>query len=82
MAVEEIITEPFTAGTDFLALIGKIGLWLQAIGIIIIIWLILNIINWFINHRRLKMVYTLKEDVVRIEEKIDKILKAVEKKKN
>ncbi|MBI2451969.1 hypothetical protein HYV50_02715 [Candidatus Pacearchaeota archaeon] len=82
MAIEEVVPGPFVAGTDLLALVGKIGLWLQAIGIIIIIWLILHIINWIINHKRLKMVYTLKNDVVRIEEKIDRILKTVEKKKN
>ncbi|MEK6800609.1 MAG: hypothetical protein AABY10_06550 [Nanoarchaeota archaeon] len=62
-----------TAG-DAIKLLGKIGLWLQAIGVVIILWTILHIVNWFLNRKRLKEIYSIKEDIKRIEEKIDKIL--------
>ncbi len=62
-----------TAG-NAVELVGKIGLWLQAIGLIIIIWTVLHIVNWFLNRKRLKEIYTIKEDISRIEGKIDKLL--------
>lgn len=64
------------AGTS-LSLLGKIGyvaLWLQALGVILIIWLIVQAISFYYNWKRMKEVYQIKDDMRRVERKIDKIL--------
>jgi hypothetical protein len=60
---------------DVLAELGKVGLWLQAVGVIVILWIIFQIIAWKYNRKRMKEVYSMKEDVKRIESKIDRLLK-------
>jgi len=70
MAIEEISSIP----ASLVASLGKIDLWLQAVGIIVIIWIIFYIVDLFINVRRMKEVYRIKDDMKRIERKIDRIL--------
>ena len=70
MAIEEISN----ISASLVASLGKIGLWLQAVGIIVIIWIIFYIVDLFINVRRIKEVYRIKDDMKRIERKIDRIL--------
>ena len=70
MAIEEISN----ISASLVASLGKIGLWLQAVGIIVIIWIIFYIVDLFINVRRMKEVYRIKDDMKRIERKIDKVL--------
>jgi purine-cytosine permease-like protein len=67
MVVEEV-------GTVIVAL-GKIGLWIQALGIVVVLWIIFQLINFFINRRRMKEIYTIKDDMKRMENKLDKLLK-------
>ena len=85
MAVEEIInvlsTTPEIAA-DIVRLMGQIGLWLKAIGVIVIIWLIVHIVSLFFNTKRMREIKVIKQDITRIEEKIDKILSNQEKKKS
>ena len=61
--------------SNLLTSIGDIGLWLQAIGIIAILWVVLSIINWIINSRRLRLLSKITEDMKRIEGKIDRLAK-------
>jgi hypothetical protein len=64
MVVGDVITE-----------IGKIGLWLKTAGIIFILWIIFQVVNFIINRKRMKEIYNIKGDMRRIEKKIDGILK-------
>ncbi|MBU0907185.1 MAG: hypothetical protein KKD18_06685 [Nanoarchaeota archaeon] len=61
--------------SDVVLQLGSIGLWLQTIGVVIIIWIALQITNWIINRKRLKRLDELSERIDRIEKKIDKVLK-------
>lgn len=67
MVVEEV-------GTIIVAL-GKIGLWIQALGIVVVLWIVFQLVNFFINRRRMKEIYTIKDDMRRMEGKLDKLLK-------
>jgi len=67
MVVEEV-------GTIIVTL-GKIGLWIQALGIVVVLWIIFQLFNFFINRRRMKEIYTIKEDMRRMENKLDRLLK-------
>ena len=64
MVLGEVITE-----------VGQIGLWLQALGIVVVLAIVFQIISFFYNRKRMKEVHQIKQDMVRIEGKIDKIIK-------
>ena len=63
MVIGEVITE-----------IGQIGLWLQALGIVIVLAVVFQIISFFYNRKRMKELEVIKEDMRRIEGKIDVIV--------
>ena len=54
--------------------VGQIALWMQALGLVIVIYLIFQTVSLVLNWRRMKEVYKIKEDMKRIENKIDKML--------
>ncbi len=66
MAVEEVVGNLVTE-------LGKIGLWVQALGLIIIFWIIFQIVNLIVNRKKRKTLYGIREDLKRIEGKIDKL---------
>ena len=59
---------------DLVIQLGRIGLWLSAVGAIVILWLIFQITNFFINRKRMKAIYHIKIDMKRMEDKLDKLL--------
>lgn len=69
-----VIEDVSAALSNLVTSLGKIGIWLQAVGIIVIIYIALSLVDIWINRRRMKEVYKIKEDMKRIERKIDKIL--------
>jgi len=54
--------------------LGEIGLWLQAVGIIVVLWIIFQLIVLYFNTKRMREVGKIREDMKRIERKIDRIL--------
>ena len=75
MAIEEVFNNSPETAIEIAKFIGSIALWLKAIGIFAVVLLILYIVNWFINRRKLKAIYSIKEDLQRIEKKIDGLSK-------
>ncbi|HLD55470.1 MAG TPA: hypothetical protein VJB35_04385 [Candidatus Nanoarchaeia archaeon] len=69
MVVEEVAN----LSTDVLLELGKIGLWLQTLGVIILFWLIVQIITLIMNRKKRKTIDSMKEDLIRIEKKLDKL---------
>ncbi|MBX4196392.1 hypothetical protein KW805_02275 [Candidatus Pacearchaeota archaeon] len=63
--------------TTLISDVGRVGLWLQALGIAIVAAFIFDVIAFFYNRKRMQEVYRIKEDMKRIESKIDKIMKKV-----
>jgi len=68
MAIEELPVEIINS-------IGAIGLWLKAIGIVVIAWIIIQIVNLFLNRKKIMKLNSIQSDLERIEKKIDKIKK-------
>jgi len=62
------------ASLNLLSQLGYVALWLQALGIILIVWLIVQIAGFYYNWKRMKEVLQIKEDMKRIEGKINRIL--------
>lgn len=69
------------ASKDLISDLGRIGLWMQTLGIVIILWMIFEFIAFLMNRKRLAEVYRIKQDMARIEGKIDEILQKKGKKK-
>ncbi len=57
--------------------IGNIGLWLHALGISIVLWIIIQIILIIQNRVKRKTINKIREDLSRIEKKIDKLSKKI-----
>lgn len=70
----EINASDFTeVSTGLIHQVGRIGLWLQALGIIVILWIIFQVVTLIINRKRNKEIYLLKDNIARIEKKIDSL---------
>lgn len=68
----EIVNEEIV---NLLAKIGTLGSWLQAIGIVILLTIIFQIITFILNKKKLKELEKIRENLSRVENKLDKILK-------
>ncbi len=71
MVVNEVIN---TSGTILLRL-GEIGLWVQALGIAVVLWIVFQIIGFILNSRRMREIYEIRKDMKRMESKLDKLMK-------
>ena len=68
-----VVGEVVDLSGSILLELGKIGLWLQTLGVIILFWLIVQIITLIMNRKKRKAIYSMKEDLIRIEKKLDKL---------
>jgi biopolymer transport protein ExbB/TolQ len=55
--------------------VGNMALWLQGLGIIIVLWIVFQLVSLYLNRKKVKEIYKIKDDIKRIEGKIDKIIK-------
>ena len=60
---------------DVVTEIGKIGLWLKTAGIIFVLWIVFQVVNFIINRKRIKAIYNIKEYMSKMDKKLDKLLK-------
>ena len=60
---------------DLIIQLGNIGKWVQAVGLVIILWIIFQIIILINNRIRRKQLYKIEERLNNIEKKLDKALK-------
>lgn len=74
MAAEEVINGTNLAGS-VLTELGYIGNWLQALGILVIVWIVMQAVTYYFNRKRLKVLYRLTDRLDQLEKKIDAVLK-------
>ena len=58
--------------------IGQVGLWLQALGVVIVLVIIFDVISFVYNKKKLRQLETIKKNMSRIEKKIDKVVRQTE----
>jgi hypothetical protein len=76
MAVEGVINA--TSDTiigNLIVEVGKLGLWIRGIGIVIILWIVFQIINLINNRVNRKRISALRDEVGKMNKKIDKLLR-------
>ncbi len=60
---------------------GRIAQGLQALGIIILLWLGFQIVNFILHRKRTNAVYDFKKDISEIKLKLNKIERLIKKQK-
>ncbi|HLC31922.1 MAG TPA: hypothetical protein VJK51_04595 [Candidatus Nanoarchaeia archaeon] len=70
MVVGEVVG---TSG-DILKELGSVGRWLQAVGVVVVLWVVFELFSFIINWKRWKVLRTYQKDIKRIERKLDKVL--------
>jgi len=75
MAIHEVVNASTVAVTDVVLEVGRIALWMQTLGVLIILWIVFQVIALIVNRKKRKALYALQEDMKRIERKLDKVLK-------
>ena len=71
MAIVEDVT---TVSASLIEQVGQIGLWLKTLGVIVILWIIFQSVQFYFNLKRLKEIHLIKQHMVVMEKKLDKIL--------
>lgn len=67
MVVEEVAT--------LISQVGNVVLWLKAVGLLLILYITVEAITFYLNIRRYRELLKIKDDMVRIEKKIDALKK-------
>ena len=60
---------------DVVVQLGQIGLWVQAVGLVVILWIIVEAITLYYNRKRRLLLMNIDERLKRVEKKIDLIKK-------
>lgn len=75
------MVDAINTSAEVIAEIGSIGRWIEAIGVVIFLWIGFQLFNLFLNWRRKKKLTTIRDDLERIENKLDRVLKDKKKAK-
>ncbi len=76
-AVEGVLSSSQVVLYEAVGELSKTLRWLEAVGVVVLLWLVFQTINLIINRKKRKAIYSIKEDVKRIEKKLDKVLRKV-----
>lgn len=60
---------------DVILQLGQIGLWVQAVGLVIVIWIIVQAITMYYNRKRRLLLTEINDRLKRIESKVEKLIK-------
>lgn len=73
MAVGEVINTTSELMPEILFEIGELATWLQAIGVVILLWIIFNVVYLLISLKKNKYLKQIQKDIKRLERKINKL---------
>lgn len=65
---------------DVFIQLGTIGKWIQAIGLLVVLWIVFHVITLIMNRKKRKAIYSLVEKTDSIEKKVDMLIKMQKKK--
>ena len=60
---------------DLVLQVGQIGLWVQAVGLVVVLWIIVETITLYYNRKRRLLLIDINERLKRIERKLDLLKK-------
>ena len=59
---------------DIAVELGRLGLWIQAVGLIVVIWIIIQTVTLYFNRKRRKLLENINRRLMSVEKKIDSLL--------
>ena len=75
MPTGEVISISTESATQLAESLGSIGQWLQAIGVLALIWIIFQIISFIISRKRTKILEKIQNDLHKIEKQFERLKK-------
>ena len=75
MGAEEIINVSTELMPEILLELGQLGVWLQAIGAIALLWLIFQVVSLIIRVRQNKFYKEINEKIDKLDRKLNRVLK-------
>ena len=70
-----VVVEAFSSTSELVLEVGKIGMWVQAVGLFVVIWIVIQLSNFFLNRKRLAILRKMESNFKRLEKKVDKLSK-------
>lgn len=58
---------------DVVVQLGQVGLWVQAVGLVVVLWIIVESVTLYYNRKRRLLLMNIDERLKRVEKKIDLI---------
>ena len=74
MAIGDVTNVSSEALNQFIVELGRIGLWIQALGVVIVLWIVFEAISIASNVIKRKRLESIEKRLGEIERKIDKVL--------
>ncbi len=81
MVVVEVINNSEQILTDVIVKVGKIGIWMETVGVIVVLWIIFQAVTLFFNRKRRLALYEIKDKVNILEKKIDRLSREIKSKR-
>ena len=75
MGAEDIINSSSEFIPDLIIELGTLASWLQALGILLIVWLVFQVISLIVNLKKKKLLELIRSDIKKLERKVDRISK-------
>jgi len=70
-----VVEEAISSTSELVLELGKIGKWVQAVGLFVVAWIVIQLINLFLNKKRLASLRKMESNLKRLEKKMDKLSK-------
>ncbi len=81
MVVGEVVNVSSDLVGGLVGELGKVALWLQAVGVVLIIWIVFDIVNLVLNYKRKKYLREMDKNIKRLDKKFDKLNRKLDKKR-
>jgi len=70
-----VVVEVLSSTSELVLEVGKIGKWVQAVGLFVVIWTVIQLSNFFLNRKRLATLRKMESNLKILEKKVDKLSK-------
>ncbi|MCH8986859.1 hypothetical protein IIA94_01680 [Patescibacteria group bacterium] len=75
MVAEDIINSSSEFIPALIIELGTLASWLQALGILLVVWLVFQVISLIVNLKKKKLLELIRSDINKLERKVDRISK-------
>ena len=75
MVAEDIINSSSEFIPALIIELGTLASWLQALGILLVVWLVFQVISLIVNLKKKKLLELIRSDIKKLERKVDRISK-------